>query len=83
MILIQTKANRNTLTLSEDPVLYADSLKNLAFSSSVQKIPGPRSRLVFSPELFFVWIHRLWTIWHPWSVKSPCHPSISYLFLYI
>lgn len=43
MILIQTEENRNTVILSENPVLKADSPKKLAFSSNVQKIPGIRS----------------------------------------
>ena len=54
MVLIQTEENRNRVIHSEDPVLYANSLKKLAFSSNVQKIPGPRFCLVFNPELAFV-----------------------------
>lgn len=51
LILTQAEENRNTVTLSENPVLYADSLKKLAFSSNVPKIPALRSCLVFSPGL--------------------------------
>lgn len=49
----QTEENRNRANHSENPVLYADSLKKLAFVRNLLKIAGFRYS-VFSPELAFV-----------------------------
>lgn len=59
MILIQTEENRNRVIHPENPILYAYSLRKLAFSSNIQKITRLRPCSVFSPELAFVCIHHL------------------------
>ena len=76
MILIQTEENRNIVIYLEKPVLCADGLKKLVFSGNLQMVPECRSCSAFSPELAFDWIHCLWIMWHPWSVKPPHHPFI-------
>lgn len=53
----QTEQNRNRVIYSENPVLYADSLKKLAFGRNLQKIAGLRYSSVFRPELIFIRIH--------------------------
>lgn len=50
----QTEENRNRVIHLESSVLYADSLKKLAFGRNLQKIAGLRYSLLFSPELAFV-----------------------------